>query len=373
MKGAERGCTRTGTRPDAGLDAGLGAGSDTWTRVPDMTMANAGGVADQAIPVIISVILVTFHSSDVLGPCLAALERSKAAARLELIIVDNASTDNTWLRVRSYGERTDLPFRAVRPVRLEENRGYAYANNRGLERATGDHLLLLNPDTEVGQGAIERCSALLGATVEMEADRNVAKSRPALLGARSEAVADKRVVGVAGCRLVLQDGRLDRACRRSFPTLWNSFCRFSGLSLLFPRAKWFAGYNLTYLDEHAGYEVDCVSGAFMMVARDAYTRTRGFDEDYFLYGEDIDWCYRIKAAGYAVWYEGAVSTLHVKGGNGGKRSPESLQHFYDTMLLYFRKHHAKRHSRVANVSVAAALHVMRTVHVALWRLRGRGR
>lgn len=259
----------------------------------------------------VSVILVTYNSESVLEGCVSALKECSSASQLELIFVDNCSSDRTreWIEELVGGERASI-FTALKVLYLSENHGYAYANNRGLDLANGELLLLLNPDTLVGQNAIEYCS-----------DR---------LASQSE-------VGAVGCRLQLLGGELDRACRRSFPTLWNSLARFSGLSLLFPNSRLVARYNLSYLDEHGNYPVDCVCGAFMMVSRSVYENVGGLDEDYFMYGEDIDLCWRIKGIGYEVWYEGAVTTTHLKGRNGGKRSRQSLRNFYDTMYLYYTK------------------------------------
>ena len=168
---------------------------------------------------------------------------------------------------------------------------------------------------------------------------------------------------------MLSDGRLDRACRRSFPTLWNSFARLSGLSLLFARSPLFAGYNLTYLPNDVNYAVDCVSGAFLIVSRAVYERVGGLNEDYFIYGEDIDWCYRIRSAGYQVWYKCSVVTVHHKGGNGGKRSAHSLYHFYNTMLIYYRKHHAARYPGWFSGLLSLALRSLYVGHVGIAHIR----
>jgi N-acetylglucosaminyl-diphospho-decaprenol L-rhamnosyltransferase len=259
----------------------------------------------------ISTIIVTYNSMNVLADCFTSLERSTVASEIELILVDNASTDGTSQLLQAYLARAgDLPYAAIRVLTLTDNRGYAYANNRGLEMARGETLLLLNPDTIVGQDTIQRCT---------------------------ESLYHQPGTGAVGCRLELPNGKLDRACRRSFPTLWNSATRFSGLSLLFPSSKWLARYNLTFLDEHGSYFVDTLCGAFIMVPRSVYDHVGGLDEAFFMYGEDIDWCYRIKHGGYDVWYNGAVTTVHFKGGNGGKRSRQSLHYFYDTMHVYYTK------------------------------------
>jgi GT2 family glycosyltransferase len=283
----------------------------------------------------ISVILVTFNSINVLPGCLASLERCSSAGELEIILVDNASTDGTpgWIvhyqsHVRSFSVRSQL---------LSRNNGYAYANNRGLEMAQGEILLLLNPDTVVGYDAIARCE---------------------------ETIREDHEIGAVGCRLELPDGRLDRACKRSFPTFWNSFTRLSGLSLLFPGSRWLSLYNLTFLDEHASYPVDCVCGAFMMISRATYENVGGLDEAFFMYGEDIDWCYRIKKAGWTIWYLGAATTAHYKGGNGGKRSRQSLYHFYDTMYVYYVRTLGNESRSLRARLLRLLLRVMFYVHTA---------
>ena len=279
----------------------------------------------------ISIIIVTYNSMGVLPNCLEALVSARGANAFELIVVDNASTDATRSWLQNYIQNDSYPFARVINLNLEENHGFAYANNRGLEKAAGEYFLLLNPDTEVSPFAIEKVL---------------------------QRMMEDNAIGVAGCRLVLKDGRLDRACRRSFPNLWNSFTRLSGLSLLFPGSRLFSGYNLTYLDDTQAYEVDCVSGAFLMVSATVYKQVGGLDEDFFMYGEDIDWCYRIKQEGYKVWYEGSVVTLHLKGANGGKHSEESLRSFYDTMLLYYQKHYAQKGLRIIEIFVRFFLTVL---------------
>ncbi len=283
----------------------------------------------------ISIVIVTYNSLAVLPNCMEALERAQGAANFDVIVVDNASSDDTRDWLQSYVQIQGSSFARILTIDLDENHGFAYANNRGLEQAHGEYFLLLNPDTEVGPLAIQ----------------NVAQQMSR----------DTRI-GVATCRLFLKDGKFDRACRRAFPTLWNSFTRLSGLSLLFPRSRLFAGYNLTFLDDSQCYEVDCVSGAFLMTTQAVYEQVGGLDEDFFMYGEDIDWCYRIKQQGYKVWYEGTVSTLHLKGANGGKHSKESLRSFYDTMLLYYQKHHMDKYPKVFELYLRISLSFMYHLH-----------
>ena len=265
----------------------------------------------------ISVILVTYQSMKVLPDCLKSLEKCSSCDVLELWIVDNQSQDGTWEWIERYeSEKSTKPFQNIHVMQLAENKGFAYANNRALEKAAGDYFLLLNPDTIVGENAIQVCYD------KLKADQTI---------------------GAISCRLELGNGEMDRACRRSFPTLWNSFAYFSGLSKVFPNSPKFASYQLTYLDEYGSYPVDTVSGAFLMIPKAVYEIIGGLDEDYFMYGEDIDFCYQIKQSGLQVWYEGNATTIHLKGGNGGKISKSSLMNFYTTMGTFFGKHYSNKY------------------------------
>jgi GT2 family glycosyltransferase len=153
-------------------------------------------------------------------------------------------------------------------------------------------------------------------------------------------------IGALGCKILLPDGTLDKACKRSFPDVTVSFYRMTGLSLLFPRSKRFGKYNLMYLDENKTYEVDSLSGAFMMVRRKAIDEVGLLDEDFFMYGEDIDWCYRIKEAGFKVVYYGLAEIIHYKGGSG--RNKKALYEFYNAMRLFYDKHYQDKNPWIIN-------------------------
>jgi len=145
--------------------------------------------------------------------------------------------------------------------------------------------------------------------------------------------------GVAGPKLVLEDGSLDLACRRSFPTPQVAVYRMVGLSKLFPRHPRFGRYNLTYLDPDQVAEVDSVVGAFMLVKRDAVQGVGLLDEDFFMYGEDLDWAYRITQSGWKVYYNPAVTVLHVKRASS-RHSDRAAREFYRAMRIFYDKHYA---------------------------------
>jgi hypothetical protein len=150
---------------------------------------------------------------------------------------------------------------------------------------------------------------------------------------------DRPEAGAAGPKLVLLDGSLDLACRRSFPTPEVSFYRMVGLSKLFPRHRLFGRYNMTFADPDELLEVDSVVGAFMIVRREAVTQVGLLDETYFMYGEDLDWAYQIKAHGWKVYYNPAVTVTHVKRA-ASRHSPKARVEFYRAMDLFYRKFYA---------------------------------
>ncbi|WP_081841390.1 glycosyltransferase family 2 protein [Alicyclobacillus macrosporangiidus] len=289
----------------------------------------------------ISVVIVTYNSIQVLPDCLKSLEETSVSLGLEVILVDNCSSDGTWDWLIQY-QNSKPRLGRVKLIRLHENRGYSYANNRGAEIASGEILLLLNPDTIVGEKTIEICA---------------------------ESLLDDASIGAVGCRLLLPNGKLDKACRRSLPTLWNSFTRLSGLSMIFPKSHLFSRYNLTYLDQIGNYEVECICGAFFMIRKSTYELLHGLDEDYFMYGEDVDLCYRLRRAGYRIYYLGDAVTIHLKGANGGKRSALSLQHFYRTMLVYYDKHYSMKYPRLLRSLLSLVVRSMFIFHVTWINVR----
>jgi GT2 family glycosyltransferase len=144
-------------------------------------------------------------------------------------------------------------------------------------------------------------------------------------------------VGMAGPKLVLEDGSLDKACRRGFPTPAVSFYHFSGLAKLFPHSPRFARYNMTFADPDQEIEVDSVVGAYMQVRREAIAQVGLLDETFFMYGEDLDWAYRVKKAGWTVMYHPQVIVRHVKRASS-RRNPKAQFEFYRAMLIFYRKH-----------------------------------
>jgi len=227
-------------------------------------------------------------------------------------VVDNASTDGSAEMVRA-------GFPDVTVIASPTNDGFSAANNKGLrllgfgqgQAGAPRYALVLNPDTVLPPAALREMLAY------MDGDETI---------------------GAAGPKLVLPDGSLDLACRRSTPTPEVSFYRMVGLSKLFPHSRRFGRYNLTYLDPDLVTEVDSVVGAYMQVRREAIAGVGLLDEVYFMYAEDIDWAYRVKQAGWTVWYNPTVTVLHVKRA-ASRRNPRAQQEFYRAMLIFYRRHY----------------------------------
>ena len=143
---------------------------------------------------------------------------------------------------------------------------------------------------------------------------------------------------MAGCKILNPDGTLQLACRRSFPGPWTSFCKVTGLSNLFPESRFFAKYNLTYLDPDQTYEVDAISGSFMMFRKEVYEKIGGLDEKFFMYGEDLDFCYRAQKSGYKVFYVHSTQIIHYKGESTKRSGLDETKIFYNAMHLFVKKH-----------------------------------
>lgn len=259
----------------------------------------------------LAVVILNYNSADVLRPCLESLLNQQFVGQLDLWVVDNASTDASVAMV-------ERDFPSVKLIASPTNDGFSTGNNLALRRILADPtapeaVFILNPDTVVPP------TGIVGLAHAMQ-------TRPA--------------AGVVGPKLVLADGSLDLACRRSFPSTEVALYRMTGLSRLFPRSRRFGRYNLTYLDPDQASEVDAVVGAAMLVRTSVMREVGVFDEAFFMYGEDLDWCYRIKAYGWQVWYDPSVTILHHKRVSSTRRAVPSIQAFYAAMRIFHRKHYA---------------------------------
>jgi N-acetylglucosaminyl-diphospho-decaprenol L-rhamnosyltransferase len=265
----------------------------------------------------LGIIIVNWNTCSYLQRCLETVFASEGDFSYRVVVVDNASADDSVAMVRE-------KFPQVTVIALDDNLGYPKGNNVGLRelgyRAAGDvdsdaprYALLLNPDTEVPMDSIWRMVRFMDAHPE---------------------------IGVAGPKLIMEDGSLDKACRRGFPTPMVSIYHFSGLSKLFPKNELFGRYNMTFADPDEELEVDSVVGAYMQIRKEAIEKVGLLDETFFMYAEDIDWCFRIKEAGYKVWYYAPVTVYHIKRA-ASRQSPKAQFEFWRAMLIFYRKHYRK--------------------------------
>ena len=278
-------------------------------------------------PLDLSIVVVNYNVRDLLRGCLQSLRESRLDADWQVIVVDNyggGSPDGSVEMVR-----TEFPD--VQLIVNERNDGFAGGNNRGIRAAGASrYVMLLNPDTVVPPDALQRMLDYMDTHPE---------------------------VGVLGPKLVKGDGTLDLACRRSFPTPAIAFYHAFALDKLFPRSPHLARYNLTYLDEDPEAEVDCVVGAAMLVRSEAIQHAGLLDEAFFMYGEDLDWAYRIKEAGWKVIYNPSVVITHYKGQSSRQRSVRSILAFYEAMVIFHRKHFAGRTFFAVNWAILAGIYV----------------
>ena len=251
----------------------------------------------------LTVIIVSYNTQSDLKNCLASIFNSSQSISFKVCVVDNNSTDSSPDMVAS-------SFPQVALIRSTANLGFAKANNLVLRRLDTPFALLLNPDTIVLDHAFD-------GTIDF-------------LGQHPRA-------GMATCKLVTANGSLDLACRRSFPTPFDGFCRAAGLSKLFPKSRLFARYNLTYLDENEISEVEAINGAFMMVRGEALRDVGLMDEDYFMYMEDLDWCLHFKQKKWACFYVPTHTVIHLKGQSGKKCSTKMILEFFKSMEYFYRK------------------------------------
>jgi N-acetylglucosaminyl-diphospho-decaprenol L-rhamnosyltransferase len=306
-------------------------------------MIAMNGVTDRAD---VGIIIVNWNTRDLLRRCLESVLASEGVSA-SVCVVDNASHDRS-------AEMVAEEFPQVQLISNDRNLGYPAANNQGLkllgfERSSDE--TLSNPET------MPRYALLLNADTEMPPD--------ALVKVVAFADAHPRT-GVVGPRLVRLDGSLDLACRRSFPTPKISLYRMTGLSRLFPHSRVFGRYNLTYLDENETAEVDSVVGAFMLVRAEAISEIGLLDESFFMYGEDLDWAYRMKARGWQILYYPEVTVLHVKRASS-RQNPRAKVEFWRAMEIFYRKHYARTTLLPLHLTIVAALRLQ--TRFMKWRVR----
>lgn len=252
----------------------------------------------------LSIVIVNYNVCGFLEQCLLSLADAVKEIPHEIFVVDNASTD---------GSDTYIPrrFPQVKYIYNTENVGFARANNQAMALSSGRYVLLLNPDTVVGESVLSEACRFLD---------------------------DHPDAGALGVKMLDGDGRFLPESKRGFPSPWVSFCKIFGLAKMFPRSPRFGRYHLRYLDENEINRVDVLSGAFMLLRRSTLDRCGLLDEQFFMYGEDIDLSYRMTLTGRHNYYL-PLRIIHYKGESTKTESLRYVRIFYQAMLIFLRKHY----------------------------------
>ena len=283
----------------------------------------------------LSVVILSYNTREFTDGALRTVFDAAEGLDVEVFVVDNASRDGS-------ADMVAEKFPQARLLRSERNLGFTGGNNLALRQVTGRYVLLLNSDTIVRKDTLRQLVEFMDAHPE---------------------------AGAASCKILNPDGTLQLDSRRSFPTPLASLCKMSGLSRFFPNHPRIARYNLTYLDPEQITEVEVLSGSCMLVRKAAMDQVGMLDEDYFMYGEDIDWCYRIHAAGWKIYYAPITEIIHFRGGSGHSEPLRILYHKSKAMSIFVDKHmrHRYRFFPVWLLQVAIAIYGLLKFAVDLGR------
>ncbi|WP_299524580.1 glycosyltransferase family 2 protein [uncultured Methanobrevibacter sp.] len=262
----------------------------------------------------LSVIIVNYQTFKLTRDTIESILEYEYPFSYEIIVVDNASSDDSLDKLKDYFKDS------VKFISSKENNGFAAGNNQGLKIASGKYVLLLNSDTVVWEDTLKNIYDFME---------------------------DNPDVGACGCKVLLEGGNLDKACKRSFPNIKNSFYRLFHI----PTNSKDDNYNLDNLSDDGIYEIDCLTGAFMFIRQKCLNSVGLLDETFFMYGEDIDLCYRIKHDNWKIIYFGKNSITHFKGASSKKQKSKLIYEFYRAMYIYYKKHHADNTSIFVNLVV----------------------
>lgn len=258
----------------------------------------------------VSIIIVNYNVRYFAEQCLRSVFAAQGSLNIEVILIDNASADHSIEHLKPL-------FPEVHFIENTENIGFGRANNIALRQAQGKYFLILNPDTLLQEDTLSQMCRYME---------------------------ENQRAGVIGPKILNRYGGFDITSKRGLPTPWVAFCRVSGLSAMFPKSPLFGRYDLLYLDEDTPSEVDSLVGSCMMVRQQVYNEVGGFDERFFMYGEDIDWSYRIKLAGWEVHYAPTTKIVHFRGESTRRSNINRDKAFYSAMHMFVDKHFRQRYS-----------------------------
>lgn len=275
----------------------------------------------------LSIIILSYNTKDITLDAIKSIEKNYPtevkSGNFEVIVTDNQSPDGSYEAFIDYKKHTTI--KSFHVVDNGGNIGFAAGNNKGLPYTKGRYVLFLNPDTIVYKETLTHLVAFMDNHPD---------------------------AGACSCKLINKDGEMDFNCHRGFPTPWNALTFFSGLQRVFPKSRLFAGYTQGWKDLNSTHVVDAIEGAFMLVRREVGEKVGWWDEDYFFYGEDIQFCYDINKLGKKIYYIPEVSIMHIGGASSGikpkaqnvttanietKRRVQGWR--FDAMRMFFQKNY----------------------------------
>jgi GT2 family glycosyltransferase len=285
--------------------------------------------------VALSIIILNYNTKKITLDLIKSIEKNyikeTVSGEYEVIVADNGSPDNSIADLLEYKKKTKIKTFYV--CDNKNNLGFAKGNNNVIKLSNGRYILFLNPDTIVP---------------------------PKTLTFMLNFMDNKPYAGAATCKIIQSDGRLDRNCIRGFPTPWNAFCYFLGISKIFPESRLFSGYiQSSWRDMNCVQEVDAIEGAFMLVPREIGEKVGWLDEDYFFYGEDLQFCLDIHNAGYKIYYVPEVNIIHYGGASSGIKeqsekittanleTKKKVQNYrFNAMRIFFQKNYVNKYPKI---------------------------
>lgn len=285
----------------------------------------------------LSIIIVSYNTRKLTVECVESILKTAKKISYEITVVDNASSDDSVDEIQKLkGENQNLNSK-IKIIKNDQNFGFSKANNIGIKQSSGRYVLFLNSDTVVREKTLD------GMVEFMDSHKDA---------------------GAATCQLDLPNGEIDDASHRGFPTPVRSLFQFSGLAKIFSHSQFWNGYHLGWHDLDKTHEIEALAGAFMIVRREAGEALKWWDEDYFWYGEDLDFCYRLSKNGWKIYYVPEFTTLHYKGASGGlKKTTQNIttasketkmkatKARFDAMRIFYGKHYKDKYPVLLNMLV----------------------
>ncbi|MEZ4786750.1 MAG: glycosyltransferase family 2 protein [Flavobacterium haoranii] len=270
----------------------------------------------------LSVIILNYNVRYFLEQCVYSVQKALQGIDGEIIVVDNASSDDSCQMIKE-------KFSNVTLIENKDNLGFPKGNNIGVAKAKGEYICILNPDTVVAEDTFSKILDFVNRLRQAQSDKR-----------QSQVELVETDFGIIGCKLIDGSGKFLPECKRGVPTPWVAFTKIFGLYKLFPNSSWFNQYYAMHLNENQSGEVDILVGAFMVMKRDLYLEVGGFDEDCFMYSDDIDLSYLVKKAGYSNYYFADTTVIHYKG-ESTVRDGLYMKRFREAMQFFYKKHFKK--------------------------------